>query len=85
MAERSRVPFWKQASHFEAAQVNEYRGQVFKTTLDAGMQMTMRDPWAGVRASSVRCQRRVGQARKRYTAQVPSQTLPAAIKSICRP
>ena len=25
MAERSRVPFWKQASHFEAAQVNEYR------------------------------------------------------------
>ena len=44
MAERSRVPFWKQASHFEAAQVNEYRGQVFKNTLDAGMQMTMRDP-----------------------------------------
>ena len=44
MAERSRVPFWKQASHFEAAQVREYRGQVFKTTLDAGMQMTMRDP-----------------------------------------
>lgn len=44
MAERSRVPFWKQASHFEAAQVNEYRGQVFKNTLDAGMQMTLRDP-----------------------------------------
>ena len=44
MAERSRVPFWKQASHFEAAQVNEYRGQVFKNTLDAGMQITMRDP-----------------------------------------
>ena len=44
MAERSRVPFWKQASHFEAAQVNEYRAQVFKNTLDAGMQMTMRDP-----------------------------------------
>ena len=44
MAERSRVPFWKQASHFEATQVNEYRAQVFKNTLDAGMQMTMRDP-----------------------------------------
>ena len=44
MAERSRVPFWKQASHFEASQVNEYRGQVFKNTLEAGMQMTMRDP-----------------------------------------
>ena len=44
MAERSRIPFWKQASHFEAAQVNEYRGQVFKNTLDAGMQITMRDP-----------------------------------------
>ncbi len=44
MAERSRVPFWKQASHFEASQVNEYRGQVFKNTLDAGMQMTLRDP-----------------------------------------
>ena len=44
MAERSRVPFWKQASHFEASQVSEYRGQVFKNTLDAGMQMTLRDP-----------------------------------------
>ena len=44
MAERSRVPFWRQASHFEAGQVGEYRGQVFKNTLESGMQMTMRDP-----------------------------------------
>ena len=42
MAERSRVPFWRQASHFEAGQVGEYLGQVFKNTLESGMQMTMR-------------------------------------------
>ena len=44
MAERSRVPFWRQASHFEVSQVNEYRGQVFKNALDAGIQMVIRAP-----------------------------------------
>lgn len=47
MAQRSRVPFWKQVSHFEASQVNEYRDQVFKNTLDNGLQIVLRDPLDG--------------------------------------
>lgn len=44
MAARSKMPFWREASNHEAREVGAYREQVFKNTLNDGMNITMRDP-----------------------------------------
>lgn len=44
LAERSKMPFWRQASNHEAGEIKQYRDQVFKTTLDDGLNGVMGDP-----------------------------------------
>lgn len=44
VAQRAKIPYWKQASDFEAGQVKGYRDQVFKTTLEQGGMAVQRAP-----------------------------------------
>lgn len=56
IADRSRLPYWKQASEYEAQELKKYKEQAFKGNLEASKNMMLNNPYDKYTIKSARDQ-----------------------------